>query len=197
MYAFTRNSPTNFLAPLGLAMTAPENQETGSGYVGAGSQSISVGYGAQKGPTLAEAYVMRQKAMAGMVNEAAEFGALIIDTAKKVIKVGSSIDATYGVGVNVSSNLNFNGDTSLSATYAKGLMLKLGFSLSADVYSSGDISGVFQAFEVCALGCIQIEWNYQNWGVETPLTLLPAGGASLKTGVKGSGREVVDFINGK
>ena len=121
-----------------------------------------------------------------------DFGELFIRHAKDKVMFGSSVEVAYGAGVNVTSVGNLEGDTSISAMYSQGVMFKPSFSIGADVYSSGEINGFYQSVEFCAIGCVNIDWNYVDFRIGTSIT--PGAGFSYKIGIIGSGRDVLELI---
>lgn len=54
-------------------------------------------------------------------------------------------------------------------------------SIGGDVSSAGKINGFFQSVEFCAVGCISIETNYQDWtfGIS-----IGGAGFNFQTGIK-------------
>ena len=64
--------------------------------------------------------------------------------------------------------------------------------ISADVYSTGEIKGFFQSIQFCAIGCINYQWNYEDWAIGTSIG--PKAGFSFNSGVRGSGRDVLRML---
>ncbi len=86
-----------------------------------------------------------------------------IASAKENLTVKAGFEGAYGAGGTAQFTTNLNGDMGYEVTYNKGVMLNPIGSIGGDVYSSGKITGFFQSVEFCAIGCVSIETNYQDW----------------------------------
>ena len=110
-----------------------------------------------------------------------DFFELLGENAKRVLTLDLGVEAAYGPGGAVQGQTNLNGDARYTVTYSKGIILKPVGSLSAEIYSSGEINGFFQALEFCAVGCIDLKWNYVDFSIGTSIG--PNAGFSFKSGV--------------
>lgn len=107
----------------------------------------------------------------------------VLDTIKEVVTFELGAEAAYGPGISASGSTNLNGDAGYSTAYVKGVMFNPIGKVSADVYSSGKITGFYQSIEACAIGCVEVMWNYEDFSINTGLG--PSVGAGLKSGYRG------------
>ncbi len=73
-------------------------------------------------------------------------------------------------------------DMGYETAYAKSVMFNPVGSVGANIYSSGNVSGFYQSLDICAVGCVNIEGNYQNCRLEHPLGQLEAPKHSMYSG---------------
>ena len=69
-----------------------------------------------------------------------DFFGLLGEKAKQVLTLDLGVEAAYGPGAAAQGQTNLNVDTRYTVTYSKGIIFKPVGSLSADVYSSGEIN---------------------------------------------------------
>lgn len=81
------------------------------------------------------------------------------------LHLGADAGAAYGPGVDASADraLGDSSDRTLAGSYVKGLGAFAGAGVTGNIYSSGNISGVFTSLDVCGgdgvAGCITIQWD--------------------------------------
>ena len=110
--------------------------------------------------------------------------ASVLKAAGEKITVKLGFEGAYGIGATAQATSKLNGKLGYEFTYNQGVMLNPVGSVGGEIYSSGNVSGGFQGVDVCAIGCINLEWNYRDWSIGT--SIAPAIGVQLVSGYKGS-----------
>ena len=110
-------------------------------------------------------------------------GEAIVESVRDNLKFKGGVEAAFGAGFTAQLSTNLNMDMGYETAYIKGVMFNPVGSVGGNIYSSGNISGFYQSLDICAVGCVNIEWNYQNWSFGTSIG--PAAGVSFSMGTKG------------
>ncbi|WP_460103405.1 RHS repeat domain-containing protein [Sessilibacter sp. MAH4] len=142
---------------------------------------------AQKGRSLNPFKIIRKEFPKWWNEEVSQPVGEVVDalatSAKENLTIKAGFEGAYGAGATVQGTTKLNGDKGYEITFNKGVMLNPVGSIGGDVYSTGDINGFFQSVEFCAVGCISIETNYQDWSFGTSIGT--AAGFNFQTGTKG------------
>lgn len=110
-----------------------------------------------------------------------DFGELLVYNAKRVLNVNLNGTYAYGPGASATVSTNLEGDRRYDVAYTKGVMVKHALSISAEVYETGKINGFYQSVEFCAVGCVNVRWNYADFAVGTAIG--GNAGFAFKSGV--------------
>ncbi len=107
----------------------------------------------------------------------------VVEAAREKITLKAGFEFAKGAGATVQATMNLNGDKGYEISYNKGVMFNPIGSVSADVFSTGELKGSFQSLEFCAVGCIGVEKNYKDWAFST--TISTGADLNFQTGFKG------------
>ena len=92
--------------------------------------------------------------------------------------ITAGVEAAYGAGAKAQGSTNLNADVDYSVAYVTGLKFEPFGNVGGTVYESGTIDGFYQEVEACFIGCLNVQWDYDNFSINTSIGLSVGGGFS-------------------